>query len=444
VDGKLTAIRTRMSTDGTLWSQVSFGYDSWGNRTSETTYSGYGTHYSTPTTGARTTTTAYDPVFHVYPTSQTTPQGLTTTWMYDYNGDGANDYILGVPTKETDPNSVPTSAQYDVFGRLIKLIRWGDSISSPTLSISYQVSIPYTTPFTTTISQKISSTQSLTVQRIYDGMGRQTRVISGGVFSDTVYFSPTETHQSMPYFSGETVHYTRTIVNPSARTTTVIAPDGTQASTQSNGLLTTYIDARSNATSTTSDIWGRVVSVDAPEGPDVTYTYDELNRLKEATRGDVTTTLDYDHGGRKTYMSDPDMGTWTYDYDALGNLTRQTDARGQHICLYYDSLNRLTGRHYRTDDNCPSSPSFDVTYTYDVNINGIGRRTGMTDASGFTTWTYDERGRMISESKNITGAGTFKTSWTYNSADMPITMTYPGGSSEQTGEQVTYNSTFAP
>ena len=58
------------------------------------------------------------------------------------------------------------------------------------------------------------------------------------------------------------------------------------------------------------------------------------------------------------------MGLWSYAYDALGNLTRQTDARGQRICLYYDPLNRLTGKHYRADDNCPNSPTYNVSYGY--------------------------------------------------------------------------------
>ncbi len=79
-----------------------------------------------------------------------------------------------------------------------------------------------------------------------------------------------------------------------------------------------------------------------------------------------------------------------------------------------------------------------VTYTYDSGVNGKGRRTGMTDASGSTAWSYDARGRMLSESKTLTSAGTFKTAWTYNSADLPLTMTYPGGSSGQAGEVVTY------
>ena len=56
--------------------------------------------------------------------------------------------------------------------------------------------------------------------------------------------------------------------------------------------------------------------------------------------------------GFKLTLDDPDMGLWSYAYDALGNLTRQTDARGQRICLYYDPLNRLAGKHYQVVDSC--------------------------------------------------------------------------------------------
>ena len=117
------------------------------------------------------------------------------------------------------------------------------------------------------------------------------------------------------------------------------------------------------------------------------------------------------------------MGSWTYTYDAL-NLTRQKDAKSQRICFYYDGLNRLTGKHYRSDDSYPSSPTMNVVYSHDSGSNGKGRRTGMTDASGSTTWTYDARGRMTSELKTISSSS-FTTSWTYNAADLPQTMTYP-------------------
>ncbi len=60
------------------------------------------------------------------------------------------------------------------------------------------------------------------------------------------------------------------------------------------------------------------------------------------------TTIQYDLLGRKTQMSDPDMGTWSYTYDAVGNLARQTDARGQVICYYYDAPHRQSSKVYDT------------------------------------------------------------------------------------------------
>ncbi|MCI0552520.1 MAG: hypothetical protein L0287_16340, partial [Anaerolineae bacterium] len=205
---------------------------------------------------------------------------------------------------------------------------------------------------------------------------------------------------------------------------------------------TTVKDPYLTPTVTTMDVWGRTTSVNAPEGPDVSYEYDILGRLKKATRAGLDTIINYDAAGRKLDMADPDMGFWTYKYDALGNLKVQKDARNQYICLYYDSLNRLTGKHYRADDLCPTSPTYDVSFGYDDAANGTkgkGRRTSMNDGSGSTNWKYDERGRVLSEVKIINSAPSpFTTSWTYNSADLPVKMTYPVEGEELNGEDVTY------
>jgi YD repeat-containing protein len=75
----------------------------------------------------------------------------------------------------------------------------------------------------------------------------------------------------------------------------------------------------------------------APLGAYIVYGYDELDRLttvQQVNRVDApklenvfaTTALTYDLAGRKTGMTDPDMGAWTYTYDALGNLLTQPDS----------------------------------------------------------------------------------------------------------------------
>lgn len=219
---------------------------------------------------------------------------------------------------------------------------------------------------------------------------------------------------------------TTTVKDILGRPLNITNPDGSQVSYAYHGLATTVTDARGHSTTSVADVWGRTMSVTPPTGPGVAYTYDPLGRLRTATRGGVTTTLTYDAAGRKLTMSDPDMGFWQYSYDALGNLLTQTDAHGCVLSMTYDALNRLTNK---TSFGAGCGTQVNATYTYDVGANGKGRRTGMTDpstGSGATTWTYDSRGRMLTETKVISGQS-FTTSWSYNSADLPVTMTYPDG-----------------
>lgn len=95
---------------------------------------------------------------------------------------------------------------------------------------------------------------------------------------------------------------------------------------------------------------------------EISLTYDGADRLTQVYRRDAgerrwqrTSSIHYDLAGRKTSMSDADLGSWRYDYNALGQLTRQTDARNQTSCLYYDSLGRMRGRVLRSDESCAAT-----------------------------------------------------------------------------------------
>jgi YD repeat-containing protein len=52
----------------------------------------------------------------------------------------------------------------------------------------------------------------------------------------------------------------------------------------------------------------------------------------------------YDLRGRKLTTIDPDMGSWSYGYDAFGALATQTDAKHQTVVLSYDALGRMVSR----------------------------------------------------------------------------------------------------
>ncbi|MCZ2290060.1 MAG: hypothetical protein LC138_14600, partial [Anaerolineales bacterium] len=259
--------------------------------------------------------------------------------------------------------------------------------------------------------------------RNYDGMGRQTSTVTNGVTTTSTfnaYGKPLT--QSMPHTTGAW-YYTTTEYDSMGRAISVTAPDGSATTYNYNGLTTSVTDANGHTHTTVTDILGRTLSVTPPTGPAVAFTYDAVGNMLIASRGGAVMSLTYDKAGRKKTMDDPDMGFWQYDYDALGNLKTQTDARGCVTNIAYDELNRPTGKTYA---GCPTTGA--VTYTYDAGMNGKGRRTSMSvTGADFTQWTYDARGRVTSENKQITGGGQFVTAFTYNDADLPVTMTYPDG-----------------
>jgi YD repeat-containing protein len=71
--------------------------------------------------------------------------------------------------------------------------------------------------------------------------------------------------------------------------------------------------------------------------------------------------------------------------------------------LTYDALDRLRGKNYDTSAAPSVAATSAVTYTYDQGLNGKGRRTGMTDSSGSTSWDYDPAGQVLTETQAIAG-----------------------------------------
>lgn len=140
-----------------------------------------------------------------------------------------------------------------------------------------------------------------------------------------------------------------------------------------NEYLVTLIDSKGNTTQTFSDVLDRALRV-ARSAPVATCAsgwcvrtmeYDAAGRLLRVLEADnsVQITYIYDDIGRKKEMTDLDMGRWTYNYDNNGNLTSQTDAKGQTINIEYDVLNRI-----KRKDLPPLAPSAgpeDTTYFYD-------------------------------------------------------------------------------
>ncbi len=150
------------------------------------------------------------------------------------------------------------------------------------------------------------------------------------------------------------------------------------------------------------------------------------------------TSIAYDPLGRKTGMVDPDMGSWSYVYDAVGNLTSQRDGRNQWLYFEYDALDRLV----RKRQDSAAGPVI-AEYLFDATgQKGLLSRSKAYTAQGTVeiyNVTYDARNRLTQQNWIVpgSGGGTFRLDHTYNAADQPATLRYPGGTAGQQGELVT-------
>ena len=181
------------------------------------------------------------------------------------------------------------------------------------------------------------------------------------------------------------------------------------------------------------DDFGRLIKVEEYTGnptyslyATANYQYDTRGLLDLFTDAHSNqTSITYDTLGRKTGMDDPDMGVWAYEYDLFGNLTKQTDARGTALEFEYDVLNRLTKKW----DGPIGSGTLLSTFSYDDETGGnegIGRRTGLTDLSGSTSWTFNTLGQTTDVTQTISGTA-YTVSSTYDAFARALTTTYPDG-----------------
>ncbi|MGH9814913.1 MAG: hypothetical protein ACRD6I_02430, partial [Candidatus Acidiferrales bacterium] len=107
-------------------------------------------------------------------------------------------------------------------------------------------------------------------------------------------------------------------------------------------------------------------------------------------------------------------------------MTTKTDARGIATTHAYDALHRLTGKTYSNGDPTISYFYDQTSYNGLTITNGKGRRTGMSDSSGATAWSYDTGGAITVERRTIGGV-TKTISYEYNLDGSLKKLTYPSG-----------------
>jgi RHS repeat-associated protein len=159
-----------------------------------------------------------------------------------------------------------------------------------------------------------------------------------------------------------------------------------------NGLTTTVSDGIKNKTTLKNALGYMMSSTD--NGGTINYLYDGSGNMKSSTFENTTITMDYDSWGRKTKLTDPSAGTYTYKYNDLGELLEETTPKGK------------------------------TTYALDLetgNLLGKTIKGDLTDSK--TTYNYDPTSKLLLTSKfeDFTEKNTTSNEFTYDNYKRIIT-----------------------
>lgn len=339
------------------------------------------------------------------------------------------------PTKTIDSNGFETTFEYDSLYRLTKT----------QVEYSKNPSLKRTTTYAyDDVGNKVSETDELgnTVEYAYDAMGH---ILSKTFPAVDIYGGAAPVNPIERYICDGRGNIVRKI-SPNGfgydyvydgmdRLVYEIAP---AMSFEENGSVVYRRPTRSTA----YDFFGNAVRKSDPNGNEIEYFYDYMNRpvrvvYKNAVpAGDLQELNSYDANGNLTdftdkarrvthtvynYLNKPVSVTRNYgesvsitetvEYDGEGNVTARVDGEGNRTEYAYDGLNRLTLASYGVGGDAQRSRPYaydalnlvqdiGVSYDYD-NRNRLicADEIGMTDqvyqVEYIYNYTYDALGRVV-------------------------------------------------
>lgn len=343
-----------------------------------------------------------------------------TQYNYDPN--------TGVLNWVKDPNGQVKSYTYDSMNRIHR-VTYPDTgyVQYDFTDVALDSSLQITT--------SIQSGAIKTETAYLDGLGRETRsILNDPEGNDTVVTTydglGRKASVTNPYRSGDTVYTTQYQYDALNRPRATIQPDNASIQYGYSGNTSTVTDEGGRSRKSQFDGLGRMTKVwEDPSGLnyETDYVFDCLGNVTGVTQnGSRGRSFSYDTLSRMYQSANPESGTIAYGYDDAGALISKGDGRGITVAYNRDALHRVTSKSYSNGEQS-------ILYCYD-NVqsacgtpsvsNGIARRTGMNDLSGTTAWSYDSMGRVLTETKTISGVSK-SLSYTYNLDGSVATETYP-------------------
>jgi RHS repeat-associated protein len=297
--------------------------------------------------------------------------------------------VLSEPVQKTLPDQTVTeSRNYDTAGNLVSLTHFN------------QVTTTYA----------------------YDQLNRLLSRSTPGEATVSFTYTATGKRQTMIDASGTTSYGYDSLDRLSSKAT----PEGTLNYTyDAGGNLTSMASSNANGTSVSYgyDDFNRLISVidnRLPGSNTTTYAYDPANNLATATYPNgLLTQFQYDRLNRVS-GSAAQVSGYSYQRNAVGNLTGALELNGRAVNWAYDGINRLTIESIAA---APSTENGNLSYGFDPVGNRISISSSLSGInSGSFSFNVDDEVSSESYDRNgntiATGAKTFA----YNSQNQLISM----------------------
>jgi len=398
------SMRTVLSYDpkGAVASKIDF----WGTpcqTSSVYTYDDFGNLESETVQGERTNSIVYESKGR-FP--ERVYNNIGQFMEYEYNSD------WGAPLSVTGIDGNTTGYEYDEWGRLTETaMPEGYSITT-TYGWDVQESPP-------SVYYVLTQHPGLPDVKVwYDLLGRETGRQTEGFDSEwleqiTGYDERGNiASKTNTYYSGETpiaaiYHYDdyNRLVSVESSESQLGAVEYAYAYHGGNATVTVTNPAGQVSTATT-DATGKVIA-STDDGGSLNFEYYSSGNQKRVRIGSVQLAyFEFDDCGRQTLLKDKNAGDTRYEYNAFGELIRQTDANG---------ITR-TGTGEGT-----------TAYTYVESGNGVNQIDVISGFSGFTqNVDYNGYGRAVAVIETI-GSETLTTEYEYDDYGNVTAVAYPDG-----------------
>ncbi|MDP4262233.1 MAG: SpvB/TcaC N-terminal domain-containing protein [Bacteroidota bacterium] len=390
---------------------TSYTYNSFGNLLTAIT--------SSAGLNSRTTTNTYDANGRFALSKQVSGNNVSQTTSTTY------DSKWGSPVSTTSPDCLTTTFVYDEFGRLKTTnLPEGYSVNTSLIWDLQDNNVYYS--FTDYPGGHPD------VKTWHDKLDRETQTQRAGLFSYG-WIAKTTTYNSR----GEIATQTNSYYLETPLTTTNSYDDYGRLLSQSNALgttqyaystlsggkmQTTVTNPAGQVSSKIIDAGGKVV-VAIDNGGELDFTYDSRGNQLEVKHSNTTlVTSVYDNYGRQSSLNDVNAGTVSYTYDAYGQLTQQVDAKGNTYNMLYDDLGRITSKTLVGE--APTTYEYYKDIATGCNNNSLSKITGPNGV--VKQYTFDAMKRPATEKVTVDGTD-YTTAYTYDQYGNLHKTTYPSG-----------------